>query len=153
VVFSLVLHVCVSMYIQPIADRVPQHLELISKNSYYGTRRTRILLGFIIYYLVLIVNPMGRILVRKKSFRDNLEMQCHPICSWLYKEKRKRTNQDVTIEHTGWRRLIGCLKLQTIFRKRATNYRALLRKMTCKIRHLMTLRHPVTLHYATSLWR
>jgi len=26
----------------------------------------------------------------------------------------------------GWRRLIGCLKLQVIFRKRATNYRALL---------------------------
>jgi len=32
--------------------------------------------------------------------------------------------------HTGWRRLIGCLKLQVIFRKKATNYRALLRKMT-----------------------
>ena len=31
---------------------------------------------------------------------------------------------------TGWRRLIGCLKLQVIFRKRATNYRALLWKMT-----------------------
>jgi len=31
---------------------------------------------------------------------------------------------------TGWRRLVGCLKLQVIFRKRATNYRALLRKIT-----------------------
>jgi hypothetical protein len=31
---------------------------------------------------------------------------------------------------TGWQRPIGCLKLQIIFRKRATNYRALLRKMT-----------------------
>ena len=31
---------------------------------------------------------------------------------------------------TGRRRLIGCLILQVIFRKRATNYRALLRKMT-----------------------
>jgi len=31
---------------------------------------------------------------------------------------------------TGWRRLIGCLKLKVIFRKRATNYRALLWKMT-----------------------
>jgi len=31
---------------------------------------------------------------------------------------------------TGWRRVIGCLKLQVTFRKRATNYRALLRKMT-----------------------
>jgi len=28
----------------------------------------------------------------------------------------------------GWRRIIRCLKLQVIFRKRATNYRALLRK-------------------------
>jgi len=34
--------------------------------------------------------------------------------------------------HTGWRRPMGCLKLQVIFRKRATNYRALLRKMTSK---------------------
>jgi len=33
---------------------------------------------------------------------------------------------------TGYRRLIGCLKLRVIFRKRATNIRALLRKMTCK---------------------
>ena len=33
---------------------------------------------------------------------------------------------------TGWRRCIGCLKLQTSFRKRATNHRALLRKMTYK---------------------
>jgi len=29
-----------------------------------------------------------------------------------------------------WRRPIGCLKLRVIFRKRATNYRALLRKIT-----------------------
>jgi len=34
--------------------------------------------------------------------------------------------------YTGWRRLIGCLKSQVIARKRATNYRALLRKMTYK---------------------
>ena len=33
---------------------------------------------------------------------------------------------------TGWRRPIGCLKLQVIFHKRATNYKALLRKMTYK---------------------
>ena len=33
---------------------------------------------------------------------------------------------------TGWRRLIGCLKLRVIFCKRATNYRAILREMTCK---------------------
>ena len=49
---------------QPIADRVAQHLEIISKDFQFSTRRTRILMGFIVYYLVLIVNPMGRILVR-----------------------------------------------------------------------------------------
>ena len=36
------------------------------------------------------------------------------------------------VHDTGWRRTIGCLKLQVIFRKRTTNYRALLRKMTHK---------------------
>ena len=35
-----------------------------------------------------------------------------------------------TARDTGWRRLIGHLKLGVIFRKRATNYRALLRKLT-----------------------
>jgi len=44
---------------------------------------------------------------------------------------------------TGWRRVIGCLKLHVISRKRTTNYGALLRKMTCNLRHPMTLRHPV----------
>ena len=33
---------------------------------------------------------------------------------------------------TGWRRPIGCLQLQVIFCTRATDYRALLRKMTCQ---------------------
>jgi len=33
---------------------------------------------------------------------------------------------------TGWQRPTGCLNLQVIFGKRATNYRALLRKMTYK---------------------
>jgi len=36
------------------------------------------------------------------------------------------------ISHTGWRRPIGCLKLQVIYGTRATDYRALLRKMTYK---------------------
>ena len=34
--------------------------------------------------------------------------------------------------HTEWRRRIGYFKLQVIFRKKAIDYRALLRKMTYK---------------------
>jgi len=34
--------------------------------------------------------------------------------------------------YTGWRKPIGCLKLQVIFRTRATQYTALLWKMTCE---------------------
>jgi len=37
-----------------------------------------------------------------------------------------------SVSHTGWRRCIGCLKLQVSFRKRATNYGALLRKTAYK---------------------
>jgi len=37
-----------------------------------------------------------------------------------------------TNTNTGWRRCIGCLRLQVSFRKRTTNYRALLRKTTYK---------------------
>jgi len=48
---------------------------------------------------------------------------------------------------TGWRRPIGCLKLQVIFRKRATNYRTFLRKMTHKDKASYGSSAPCTLHH------
>jgi len=48
--------------------------------------------------------------------------------------------------HTGWRRPIGCLKSQVIFRKRATTYRALLQKMTCKDKVLDGSSPPCRMH-------
>jgi len=54
------------------------------------------------------------------------------ICFW-----RTKLSQYWAISSAGWRRLMGCLKLQVIFRKRATNY---------------TTRHPAT-HHATHLTR
>jgi len=36
----------------------------------------------------------------------------------------------ITYRVTGWQRCIGCLKLKISFRKRATDFRALLQKMT-----------------------
>jgi len=66
--------------LQPIADRVEQNLEIISETcqrivilpmgftisttNIMMLMRNRILMGFIVYYLVLIVIPMGRIMVR-----------------------------------------------------------------------------------------
>ena len=47
---------------------------------------------------------------------------------------------------TGWRRPIGCLRLQVIFRKRATKYRALLWKMTYKDKASHGSSPPCTLH-------
>jgi len=70
--------------IQPIANRVALNLEIISKNFLFSTRRTRILMRCTIYYLVLFVNPIGRILVRSKKIQNYLEIQCHPICNRLY---------------------------------------------------------------------
>ena len=46
--------------------------------------------------------------------------------------RRVYSRRDRTATTTGWRRCIGCLNLQVSFRKRANNYRALLRKMTYK---------------------
>ena len=54
------------------------------------------------------------------KFDSNIQDIC--VCIYIYVHSRERD--------TGWRRPIGCLKLQVIFRKRATNYSALLRKMT-----------------------
>ena len=91
--------------LQPIADWVAQHLEIISKHFRFSTRRTRTLMGLIIYCLVLIVNPMGRILVRWKSLRNTLEIVCHPICNWLYLMISSVTRLDPathckTLQHT-----------------------------------------------------
>ena len=86
------------LMVQPIADRVVQNLEIISKNLQFSTRRSRILMGFIIYYLVLIVNFMCRILVRWKRFKNNLEIQCHPICNRLY-ESYTCANMNMHLEH------------------------------------------------------
>ena len=47
------------IHVQPIADRVAQNLEIISKNYQFSTKHTRFHMGFMIYYLVLIVNPMA----------------------------------------------------------------------------------------------
>ena len=67
--------------LQPIANRVEENVENISEIFQFGTRRTRVLMGFIIFYQVVLVNPKGRILVQWKSLRNNLEILCHPICN------------------------------------------------------------------------
>ena len=51
-----------------------------------------------------------------------------------------------TLIHTGWRRLIGSPKLQIIFHKRATRYRALLLKMTYKDKGSYESSPPCTIH-------
>jgi len=52
---------------------------------------------------------------------------------------------------TGWRRRIGCLKLQVIFRKRATKYRALLHKIICKDKAFYDSTPPCTTCTATDV--
>jgi len=59
-----VFRVYLTRVLQPIADRAAQNLEMISESFKFGTRCIRILMRFFMYYLVLIVNPMGRILLR-----------------------------------------------------------------------------------------
>jgi len=76
---------------------------------------------------------------RRGSFRQGpgtQQVTCNYICM--------RKKQLICNMHTGWPRLIGCLKLQIIFCKRATDYKALLRKMTYKDKASMGLRHSVT---------
>jgi len=60
-------------------------------------------------------------------------IRTHP---WQFK-------QSTIHDATGWRRPIGCLQLQVIFSKRATNCKALCRKWPVKMRHPMGLCHPV----------
>ena len=57
------------------------------------------------------------------------------ICTYFISDRTQQTQSRTHMllwERTGWRRPIGCLQLQVIFRKRATNHRSLSRKMTHK---------------------
>ena len=58
----------------------------------------------------------------------------HSYVTWLihmwHEKLTWETDIVLSCSATGWRRPIGCLELQVIFRKRATNDRALLRKIT-----------------------
>ena len=74
---------------EPIADTVAQNLVIISEKFQFSTWLTRILMGFItstIYDVVLIANPIGRIVVRLKSCGNNLGIVCHRIA--LYHARR-----------------------------------------------------------------
>jgi len=50
------------------------------------------------------------------------------VCAYVCTQQLSRPG----LYDTGWRRLIGSPKLQIIFRKRATKYKSLLRKITYK---------------------
>ena len=56
---------------------------------------------------------------------------------------RDITRGNHAIHCKGWRRPIGCLKLQVNLRKRATNYRALLREMTYEDKASCDSMHPI----------
>jgi len=63
------------------------------------------------------------------AWHIRMKVSCH---MWMSYTTYKSVTPKIECVGTGWRRLIGCLKLQVIFRKRVINYRALLRKMTYK---------------------
>jgi len=72
-----------------------------------------------------------------------IQMTPEFLCAGYMYNVQSLQQRVLRISSTGWRRLIGCLKFQVIFRKKATIYRALLRKMTYEDKASMTLRHPV----------
>jgi len=69
---------------------------------------------------------------------------CMYVCVYLYVHMQIDIYTRI---RTGWRRLIRCFNLPVIVRKRATNHRVFLRKMTYKDTASHTLCHPVL--YAT----
>ena len=76
------------------------------------------------YYLILIVNPMGRIVLREQSFRNNLKILCHPICeSAVYAPEVRFTNcasracslscyKRVYVEYMGYMRVCAVYGIQ-----------------------------------------
>jgi len=89
---------------------------IISSNDMNSTRMAQRLISFLINLLVVthfIFCKCGMYSGSSIVYIHIVNIQCQHVS-------------------TGWRRLIGSPKLQIIFHKRATKYRALLRKMTYK---------------------
>jgi hypothetical protein len=91
--------------------------------------------GFHLRSLVLLVNKTTFFVILCLF----LSAPSHKIYEYIQKEfsdifRRFETTIGTVVStpSTGWPRPIGCLKLQVIFLKRATIYRALLRKITYK---------------------
>jgi len=72
--------------------------------------------------------------LQHKATRCSTATHCNTLPHTATHGDRKHTWQvrGVAQRDTGWRRPIECLKLQVIFRQRATDYRAFLRKTTYK---------------------
>jgi len=72
------------IHIQPIADRLAQHLEIISKTFTTNHNSAH---GIYDYYQVTNdeshENP-GTPETRLKVFRNDFKILYHPICNWLY---------------------------------------------------------------------
>jgi len=83
-------------------------------------------------------------------------------CLWVYRWRRVITLrhpvyindmiQYLRMIYTGWRRVMGCLKLQVVFRKRATMYRALCIRWynTIHQMNVMIWYHPFIQHVVAS---
>jgi len=79
--------------------------------------------------------------------------RCIASCPWVgdaYVNESWCTR--VWMCRTGWRRPIGCLKLQVNFRKRAIQYRALLREMTYKDKASYGSSPPCITHEKEQYW-
>ena len=83
-----------------------------------------IYMKYIYIYIHIHIHTHLRVLNRRPVVRDD-SVTLHQI---------EPGNSIRIIEQlsTGWRRPIGCLKLQVISGKRVTNHRGFLREMTCK---------------------
>ena len=72
--------------------------------------------------------------LREKDLENDPFYASLPPCTHTHTHTRTHTHTHThthTRTHTiGWQRYTGCLKMQASFRKRATNYRALLQKLS-----------------------
>ena len=84
---------------------------------------------------------IDRYICSSQSMHDSFQNGCNCFKNMF----GSLDNECCCLQSTGWQTCIGCLKLQISFRKEATNFRVLLREMTSKNEHPVTLHHPVRL--------
>ena len=113
------IFICVCICVHEIRTCFPVEYERLVKDELYSTDDL---------YAKDVIDVLEKLKACVKCLQVMSVCVCVCVCVWPALNASRSYFLKSQMYITGWQRCRGCFKLQVSFRKRATNYRALLRK-------------------------